>query len=155
MAQVKIGNKVPRFSAETTAGKLTDKDLPGHNTVLYFYPRDNTPGCTLEGQEFRDLHDRFKRANTRVYGVSRDSLRSHEGFCEKQGFPFALISDPDEKLCALFDVMRDKNMYGKKLRGIERSTYLIDTQGVVRQEWRKVKPQGHAAEVLEAAKKLK
>lgn len=150
MTKISIGNKVPRFSAETTAGTLTDADLAGQTTVMYFYPKDNTPGCTLEGQEFRDLHEKFKRANTRIYGVSRDSLRSHESFCEKQGFPFALISDPDEKLCNLFDVIREKNMYGKKVRGIERSTFLIDNQGVVRQEWRKVKPQGHAAEVLEA-----
>ncbi|MGA7965770.1 MAG: peroxiredoxin [Gammaproteobacteria bacterium] len=155
MAKISIDNKVPHFSVETTAGTLSDGDLAGHTTVLYFYPKDNTPGCTLEGQEFRDLHGKFQRANTRIYGVSRDSLRSHESFCEKQGFPFALISDPDETLCNLFDVIRDKNMYGKKVRGIERSTFLIDNQGVVRQEWRKVKPQGHAAEVLEAAKNLK
>ncbi|MGH8129161.1 MAG: peroxiredoxin, partial [Gammaproteobacteria bacterium] len=120
MATVSIDKKVPHFSVETTAGTLSDADLAGQTTVLYFYPKDNTPGCTLEGQEFRDLHDKFKRANTRIYGVSRDSLRSHEGFCEKQGFPFALISDPDETLCNLFDVMREKNMYGKKVRGIER-----------------------------------
>lgn len=155
MAKISIDKKVPRFSVETTAGTLSDGDLAGHTTVLYFYPKDNTPGCTLEGQEFRDLHGEFQRANTRIYGVSRDSLRSHEGFCEKQGFPFALISDPDEKLCNLFDVIREKNLYGKKVRGIERSTFLIDNQGVVRQEWRKVKPQGHAAEVLEAVKNLK
>ncbi len=154
MAQAAVGKKVPRFTVETTGGKLNSADLGGHATVLYFYPRDNTPGCTLEGQEFRDLHDKFKRAKTRIYGVSRDSLHSHEGFRDKQGFPFALISDPDEKLCGLFDVIRDKNMYGKKVRGIERSTFLIDDQGVLRQEWRKVKPQGHAAEVLEAARNL-
>jgi len=155
MAHVEIGTGVPSFSVETTAGTLTDKDLAGHNTVLYFYPRDNTPGCTLEGQEFRDLHDKFKKADTEIYGISRDSLKSHEKFCEKQNFPFDLISDPDEKLCNLFGVIKDKNMYGKKVRGIERSTFLIDGKGVVRQEWRKVKPKGHAAEVLEAITQLK
>ncbi|HYW76949.1 MAG TPA: peroxiredoxin [Gammaproteobacteria bacterium] len=155
MAHVEIGTGVPSFSVETTAGALTDKDLAGHNTVLYFYPRDNTPGCTLEGQEFRDLHDKFKKADTEIYGISRDSLKSHEKFCEKQNFPFDLISDPDEKLCNLFGVIKDKNMYGKKVRGIERSTFLIDGKGVVRQEWRKVKPKGHAAEVLEAITQLK
>ncbi len=155
MAHVEIGTPVPRFSVETTAGKLTEKDLAGHNTVLYFYPRDNTPGCTLEGQEFRDLYDKFKKTDTEIFGVSRDSLRSHEGFCEKQNFPFALISDPDETLCNLFGVIKDKNMYGKKVRGIERSTFLLDGKGVLRQEWRKVKPKGHAAEVLEAVKLLK
>lgn len=155
MAHAEIGKKIPAFSVETTEGRLTRKDLEGYNTVLYFYPKDNTPGCTLEGQEFRDLHDRFKRAGTKILGVSRDSLRSHENFCEKQGFPFALISDPDEKLCNLFNVIKDKNMYGKKVRGIERSTFLIDAKGMLREEWRKVKPQGHAAEVLEAVKSLK
>ena len=155
MAHVEIGTPVPRFSVETTAGKPTEKDLAGHNTVLYFYPRDNTPGCTLEGQEFRDLYDKFKKTDTEIFGVSRDSLRSHEGFCEKQNFPFALISDPDETLCNLFGVIKDKNMYGKKVRGIERSTFLLDGKGVLRQEWRKVKPKGHAAEVLEAVKLLK
>lgn len=155
MAHAEIGAPVPRFTVETTAGKLTEKDLAGHNTVLYFYPKDNTPGCTLEGQEFRDLYNKFKKADTEIFGVSRDSLRSHEGFCEKQDFPFALISDPDETLCNLFDVIKDKNMYGKKVRGIERSTFLLDSKGVLRQEWRKVKPKGHAAEVLEAVKLLK
>ena len=154
MAHAETGTPVPRFSVETTAGKLTDKDLAGRNTVLYFYPRDNTPGCTLEGQEFRDLYTKFKKANTEIFGVSRDSLRSHEGFCEKQKFPFALVSDPDETFCNLFGVIKDKNMYGKKVRGIERSTFLIDGKGVLRQEWRKVKPRGHAAEVLEAVKRL-
>ncbi len=155
MAHAEIGSPVPRFSVETTAGTLTDKDLAGHNTVLYFYPRDNTPGCTLEGQEFRDLHNKFKKANTEIFGISRDSLKSHEKFCEKQNFPFALISDPDETFCNLFEVIKDKNMYGKKVRGIERSTFLIDDKGVVRQEWRKVKAKGHAAQVLEAVKLLK
>lgn len=154
MAKAETGRKVPKFSAESTAGTVSDKDLAGGKTVLYFYPKDNTPGCTLEGQEFRDLHAKFQRAGTTVYGVSRDSLRSHEGFCAKQGFPFALIADTDERLCTAFDVIRDKTLYGKKVRGIERSTFLVDADGVIRREWRKVKPQGHAAEVLEAAKQL-
>ena len=154
MAKVEVGKKIPKFSLETTAGKLTDKDLSGKKTVLYFYPKDDTPGCTLEGQEFRDLHAKFKRAGITVYGVSRDNLRSHERFKGKFEFPFELISDPDETFCAMFDVMRDKNMYGKKVRGIERSTFLLNSGGVVSKEWRKVKPEGHAAEVLAAAKAL-
>lgn len=152
MAHAAIGVRIPRFSVESTAGPLTDKDLDGHATVLYFYPRDNTPGCTLEGQEFRGLCGMFKESGTEILGVSRDSLTSHEKFRDKQNFPFHLISDTDETLCNLFDVIKDKNMYGKKVRGIERSTFLIDSKGVLRQEWRKVKPKGHAAEVLEAVK---
>jgi peroxiredoxin Q/BCP len=122
--------------------------------VLYFYPRDNTPGCTLEGQQFQALLPRFKRAGVRVLGISRDTLASHHKFCAKMGFSFELLADPDEKICQLFDVMRDKNMYGKKVRGIERSTFLIDASGVLRQEWRKLRVDGHAAAVLEAAKSL-
>lgn len=154
MTTAAIGRKMPKFVLETTAGKLADKDLVGRKTVLYFYPRDDTPGCTLEGKEFRDLHARFKRAGIAVYGVSRDKLSSHERFKGKYEFPFELISDPDEKLCAAFGVMRDKNMYGKKVRGIERSTFLFDAAGILREEWRKVKPEGHAADMLAAAKKL-
>ncbi|MGH8427432.1 MAG: peroxiredoxin [Gammaproteobacteria bacterium] len=154
MAKAEVGKKIPKFSLETTAGKLTEKDLAGKKTVLYFYPKDDTPGCTLEGQEFRDLHAKFRRAGINVYGVSRDNLHSHERFKGKFEFPFELISDPDETLCAMFDVMRDKNMYGKKVRGIERSTFLLNSDGVVSKEWRKIKPEGHAAEVLAAAKAL-
>jgi peroxiredoxin Q/BCP len=122
--------------------------------VLYFYPKDNTPGCTLEGQDFRDLNAKFKRANTVVLGVSRDSVKSHEGFKQKQDFNFDLLSDADEKLCKLFDVIKLKNMYGKQVMGVERSTFLIDAKGVLRREWRKVKVDGHAAEVLDATKAL-
>lgn len=154
MAKAQIGKKIPKFSLETTAGALSDKDLAGKKTVLYFYPKDDTPGCTVEGQEFAELHARFKRAGVAVYGVSRDTLRSHERFRDKYGFPFALVSDPDETLCTMFGVMRDKNMYGRKVRGIERSTFLLDSKAVLKQEWRKVKPEGHAAEVLEAARRL-
>ena len=154
MATVTIGKKVPNFSAAAT-GEQTIKlrELRGKNIVLYFYPRDNTPGCTREGQAFRDQITKFKRRNTLVLGVSRDSLAAHEKFRDKQGFPFDL-ADEDEKLCTLFDVIKLKNMYGKKVRGIERSTFLIDAEGVLRHEWRKVKVDGHVEQVLEALKAL-
>ena len=129
-------------------------DYRGHILVVYFYPRDDTPGCTLEGQQFAALNARFKKAGVTVFGVSRDSLASHEKFRDKMGYPFALLSDADEKLCKLFEVIREKNMYGRKVFGIERSTFLIDAKGVLRHEWRKVKVEGHALEVLEAAQAL-
>lgn len=153
---VAVGKPVPDFSAAITgsAAAFTLKEARGQALVLYFYPRDNTPGCTLEGQQFQALLPRFKRAGVRVLGISRDTLASHERFCAKLGFDFELLADPDERVCQLFDVMRDKNMYGKKVRGIERSTFLIDARGVLRQEWRKVSVDGHAAQVLEAAKAL-
>jgi thioredoxin-dependent peroxiredoxin len=121
---------------------------------LYFYPKDSTPGCTLEGQDFRDNIRKFSSRNTCILGVSRDTLSSHEKFKEKQKFPFDLLSDEDEKLCSLFDVIKEKNMYGKKHMGIERSTFLIDEKGFLRNEWRKVKVKDHVEEVLEAIKKL-
>jgi len=146
---------VADFAAEATGGgKIRLKDLRGQNVVLYFYPKDSTPGCTLEGQEFRDLHARFKRRKTIVLGVSRDSLAAHEKFKAKQNFPFDLLSDSDGKLCRQFDVIREKTLYGRKFMGIERSTFLIDANGKLRREWRKVKVKGHAAEVLEAVKDL-
>ena len=155
MAKVSIGKKVPDFSAAATGDQIVSlKDYRGKNLVVYFYPKDSTPGCTLEGQDFRDQLSKFKRQKTVVFGVSRDSLSSHERFREKQGFNFELLSDPDEKLCRLFDVIREKNMYGRKVMGIERSTFLIDQQGVLRQEWRKVRVKGHVAEVLDAVKTL-
>ncbi len=155
MAGVSIGKKVPDFEAQATGGKTVRlSDLRGKNVVLYFYPKDSTPGCTREGQDFRDNKLKFSRRNTIVFGVSRDSLRSHENFKAKQGFNFDLISDPDEKLCKLFDVIKMKNMYGKKVRGIERSTFLIDSEGVLRREWRKVKVDGHVDEVLEAVREV-
>jgi peroxiredoxin Q/BCP len=154
MTKAEIGKKAPTFSLESTAGEISEKDLAGKKTLLYFYPRDNTPGCTVEGQEFAALYPQFKRAGIAVYGVSRDKLGSHERFKAKFDFPFELIADPEEKLCAAFGVMRDKNMYGKKVRGIERSTFLFDADGVLREEWRKVKPEGHAEEMLAAAKAL-
>ena len=130
------------------------KDLRGQNVVLYFYPKDNTPGCTTEGQDFRDLHAKFKRRKTVIFGVSRDSIASHEKFKAKQGFPFELLSDPDEKLCQRFDVIHEKSLYGRKFMGVERSTFLIDANGKLRQEWRKLKVTGHAAEVLESVNAL-
>lgn len=156
MSKVSIGKKVPQFSLPAT-GDQTIKlsELKGKNIVLYFYPKDSTPGCTLESQDFRDNIRKFSSRNTRILGVSRDKLSSHEKFKEKQKFPFDLISDEDEKLCTLFDVIKEKNMYGKIHMGIERSTFLIDEKGVLRNEWRKVKVKGHVEEVLEAVKNLK
>jgi len=146
---------VKDFSAPATGDQTVRlKDLRGKNVVIYFYPKDSTPGCTTEGQDFRDRHAKFKRANTVIFGVSRDSLKSHENFKAKQNFPFELISDPDEKLCKQFDVIKEKKLYGKTFMGIERSTFLIDADGKLRGEWRKVKVKGHAEEVLDAAKAL-
>lgn len=155
MAKVSVGKAIPKFSATATSNTdISSKDLLGKNIVLYFYPKDSTPGCTREGQDFNTHLLKFKRRNTLVFGISRDSLSSHERFKEKQGFKFDLISDPDEKLCKLFDVIKLKNMYGKQVLGIERSTFLIDDKGVLRNEWRKVKVAGHVEEVLEAIKAL-
>jgi peroxiredoxin Q/BCP len=155
MAEVAVGKKVPAFKAASTgAGSIASKDLLGSPYVLYFYPRDDTPGCTMEGHDFRDQFAAFNRHNVRVFGVSRDSLASHEKFKAKHGFPFELVSDPDEALCRLFDVIKQKNMYGKKVIGLERSTFLIDPKGVLRNEWRKVKVNGHVAAVLAAAAAL-
>jgi len=152
---VEVGKKVPSFSLPATGEQdIALVNLKGMNVVLYFYPKDSTPGCTREGQDFRDNLTKFKRQNTVILGVSRDSLKSHENFKAKQGFQFELLSDKDEELCKLFDVIKMKNMYGKKVRGIERSTFLIDSNGKLRQEWRKVKVDGHAEEVLAAVKEL-
>ena len=151
MAKVKPGAKVPDFSLPSTAG--TDfrlADAKDKWLVLYFYPKDATSGCTTESQEFRDLHAKFRRAGAMVLGVSRDSLKSHDKFREKESLPFHLLSDVEEKLCRLFDVIREKSLYGRKYMGIERSTFLIDSSSVLRHEWRKVKVAGHAQEVLEA-----
>jgi thioredoxin-dependent peroxiredoxin len=127
----------------------------GRNVVVFFYPKDNTPGCTLEGQEFRDLYPDFGKANSLIVGISRDSLKSHEGFKAKFEFPFELLSDPDEKACAQFGVMKLKNMYGKQVRGIERSTFVFDTNGWLVKSWRGLKAPGHAAEVLSFVQSLK
>ncbi len=153
-----IGRKVRNFKALITGGdadrQVQLSDFAGQKLVIYFYPKDATPGCTREGQDFRDLHKKFKKAKTQILGVSRDSLKSHEKFKDKQGFPFELLSDADEKLCQYFDVIKEKNMYGRKVMGIERSTFLLDEDGKLRQEWRKVKVPGHAQAVLEAAELL-
>ena len=155
MAKVAIGKKVPAFSLPATGDKdISLADCKGKNLVLYFYPKDSTPGCTTEGQDFRDKIHTFRRRNTTILGVSRDSLKSHENFKTKHKFPFDLLSDADEKLCRLFDVIKEKNMYGRKVMGIERSTFLIDDQGKLRREWRKVKVPGHVEEVLEAIREL-
>jgi peroxiredoxin Q/BCP len=149
------GKKVKDFAAPAT-GDTTFRlsDHKGHPVVLYFYPKDNTPGCTTEGADFRDRHAEFTQLGAVVAGVSRDSLKSHEGFKAKMGFPFPLLSDADEKLCAQFGVIKMKNMYGKQVRGIERSTFLIGADGALVREWRGVKVAGHVAEVLAAVKAL-
>ena len=152
---VNVGQPVPAFDLPATGDKNLSLDsFQGKNLVLYFYPKDNTPGCTREGQDFRDHYAAFQDANTEIVGVSKDSIRKHENFCAKQGFPFDLISDEDEVLCAIFDVIKEKNMYGRKYMGIERSTFLIDTKGVLREEWRKVKVPGHVEAVLAAVQAL-
>ena len=142
------------FIAESTGGALKMSDYRGHPVVVYFYPKDNTPGCTTESQQFRDLFPNFKALGAVVIGVSRDSLKSHAGFKTKHQLPFELISDADEALCSRFDVIRMKNMYGKQVRGIERSTFLFDATGRLAREWRKVKVDGHAQEVLAAVQAL-
>ena len=155
MATAQIGKKVPAFKADATGEQVFRlADAKGKNLVIYFYPKDATPGCTLEGQDFRDNHAKFKRNKTLVIGVSRDSINSHEKFKAKQAFPFELLSDPDETLCKLFDVIKEKNMYGRKVMGIERSTFLVGPDGKLRREWRKVKIAGHVDEVLEAVREL-
>ena len=155
MAAPALNRVVKDFKCAATGEKTIQlKSLRGKKVVLYFYPKDATPGCTTQGQDFRDTHAKFKRQNAVILGVSRDSLASHEKFKEKQEFPFDLLSDPDEKLCKQFDVIHEKTLYGRKFMGIERSTFLIGEDGKLKQEWRKVKVKGHAEEVLEAAKSL-
>lgn len=151
MSKIEVGKVVPDFRLPATGDvNIGLQELRGKNVVVYFYPKDNTPGCTTESCDFGALHGKFKKKNTVILGVSRDTLTSHEKFKAKFEFPFDLLSDADEKLCRLFDVIREKNMYGKKVLGIERSTFLIDTEGRLQREWRKVSVKGHAAEVLEA-----
>ena len=150
-----LNHIVPDFSSLMTGNKTFQlSDYKGKNIVLYFYPKDNTPGCTTEAMEFRDLYPQFQEANTEIFGVSRDSIRSHEGFKAKLDMPFDLISDPDESLCSMFDVMKMKNMYGKKVRGVERSTFVIDGSGKLVKEWRGVKVPGHVDDVLEFMKAI-
>lgn len=155
MSAPRINRVVGNFTADATRNKKVQlKELRGKNIVIYFYPKDNTPGCTTEGRDFAALHAKFRRQNTVIFGVSRDSLASHEKFREKQKFPFDLISDPDEKLCKKFDVIQEKSLYGRKFMGVVRSTFLIDENGKLRQEWRGVKVKGHAEAVLAAVKAL-
>jgi len=148
------GKKVADFSVETTAGPLKLSELKGRKVVLYFYPKDNTPGCTTEGADFAASHPKFRKAGAEIFGVSRDSLKSHASFKAKMGFPFELISDPDEALCEQFGVMKMKNMYGKQVRGVERSTFVIDETGKLSREWRGVKVPGHVAQVLDHVSEL-
>jgi peroxiredoxin Q/BCP len=144
---------VADFRAAATGDQTIQlKSLRGSKVVMYFYPKDSTPGCTTEGQDFRDLHAKFRRQNTVILGVSRDSVASHEKFKAKHRFSFDLLSDPDETLCRQFDVIREKTLYGRKFMGVERSTFLIDENGKLRQEWRKVRVKGHAQAVLDAVK---
>lgn len=152
---VKLDQSVENFSVAATGGKqLSLADFKGRHLVLYFYPKDNTPGCTREGQEFRDAYADFQAAGADIVGVSKDSVKTHENFCAKHEFPFDLISDADESLCQQFDVIKEKNMYGRKYMGIERSTFLINADGVLVRQWRKVRVPGHVDEVLEAVKAL-
>ena len=152
---VNLGERVADFSLPATGEKsLSLKDFKGQNLIIYFYPKDSTPGCTLEGQNFRDLIEDFQKSDAAVLGVSRDSIKAHENFKSKQDFPFDLLSDAEEELCRQFDVIHEKNMYGRKVMGIVRSTFLIDKKGVLRKEWRKVRVKGHVDEVLEAVQSL-
>lgn len=155
MANISVGDAVPDLTFETTDPSVHSfKSLLGKNIVLFFYPKDNTPGCTLESKDFRDLNHEFHKLNTRILGISRDSLGSHQKFCSKFSLPFPLITDKDEIICQAFGVIIEKNMFARLVKGVDRSTFLIDSKGVVRAVWRKVKVKGHAAEVLEAAKNL-
>ena len=152
---VKQGEQLPDFALHGTGAlQTTLSGLRGRNVVLYFYPKDDTPGCTTEGQDFTAMHADVLREDTVILGVSRDSLASHEKFKAKYEFAFELVTDSEEELCTLFDVIKPKNMYGRQYTGIERSTFLIDREGVLKKEWRKVKVKGHVAEVLEAVKAL-
>ena len=156
MPKVALDRKVPDFSLPATGGEdsWSLKDAAGRKLVIFFYPKDMTSGCTLEAQGFRDQAAALRRAGTAIVGISRDSLASHEKFCLKEKLPYPLLSDADEKVCRLFDVIQEKSLYGRKYMGIERSTFLIDAAGILRREWRKVKVNGHVEEVLEAAKSL-
>jgi len=149
------GKKCPRFNGTATNdNNFSNNDFIGKKLVIYFYPKDSTPGCTTQGQDFRDNFKTFKKLNTEILGVSRDSVKSHENFKLKQSFPFELLSDPDEKMCKSFDVMKIKSMYGKQYMGVDRSTFLIDEKGRVIKEWRSVKVKGHVEEVLSLVKEL-
>ena len=155
MPKIKPETKVPDFSAPASGGGTWSlKGAAGKKLVIYFYPRDMTSGCTRESQDFRDLYGAFRKAGAQVVGVSRDSVASHDKFVQRESLPFPLLADTDEKVCKLFDVIKQKSLYGRKYLGVERSTFLLDGTGRVRQEWRKVKVPGHAEEVLEATQRL-
>lgn len=154
MSIVLIGKSAPSFSAQSTFGEISLERCVGRGVIMYFYPKDNTPGCTTETENFRDLHDEFLAIGCVVIGVSRDSLKSHENFSKKLTLPFPLIADTDEKVCNAYDVIKNKQMYGKQVRGIERSTFLIDARGKLVQAWRGLKVPGHSQEVLQAARSL-
>lgn len=150
MSLAAVGKTIPAFSAQSTQGEISDALLKGKRAVLYFYPKDNTPGCTTEAQDFRDRYQDYLSARCQIIGISRDTLKSHMGFVEKQHLPFPLIADTDEALCRIFNVIKLKNMYGRQVHGIERSTFLIDAHGVLTQEWRGLRVPGHVDEVLQA-----
>ena len=154
MSKIAVGKQAPPFTLEGTGGRWSLADAAGGNVVIYFYPRDNTPGCTQEGVSFSGTQPQFKKLKTMIVGISPDSLQSHEKFKQKMNFTFELLSDPDQKVCKLYDVIQEKSMYGKKYMGVERSTFLVDAKGALRQEWRKVKVNGHADAVLAAVKAL-
>ena len=155
MSKELVGKKCPNFEGECTNNKtINNKNLLGKNFIIYFYPKDSTPGCTTEGQDFRDNFTNFQKLSTDIIGVSRDSIKSHENFKQKQEFQFELLSDPDEKVCKAFDVMKMKSMYGREYMGVDRSTFLVDKKGIVKKVWRSVKVKGHVAEVLEEVKNL-
>ncbi len=150
-----LNQQIPAFSVQATSGEITSESFLGHYTVLYFYPKDNTSGCTMEGRDFAAHYADFKALGCEVIGVSRDSIKTHINFCNKEGFPFALISDKDETLCQSFGVMKLKKLYGREYMGVDRSTFLIDPQGIVQGEWRSVKVTGHVKAVLETLQKIK
>jgi peroxiredoxin Q/BCP len=154
MSKIEIGKKAPQFTLQGTAGSWSLGDAKGSAVVIYFYPRDNTPGCTQEGLDFAALHGQFKKSKAVVLGISPDSVESHEKFKKKMAYPFDLLSDPDQNVCKLFDVWKEKSMYGRKYMGVERTTFVLDSKGVVRHEWRKLKVKDHAEAVLEAVKSL-
>lgn len=148
-----LGKTLPDLTVESSSGeKINLKDLKGHKTILYFYPKDNTPGCTIQGNEYNAFLNHFDKLNTKVYGISRDNLKSHDKFIQKCDFKFELLADTDEKMCKFFDVIKEKNMYGKKVMGVERSTFIIDENGKIIGEYRKVKAEGNAALILEVVK---
>jgi peroxiredoxin Q/BCP len=149
-----IGDKIPKFTGQIETGAITDKDLKGAITVLYFYPKDDTPGCTLEACAFRDTLPKFKKMNARVFGISKDGLPKHKKFADKYELPFTLIADEDGSICESFGTWIEKSMYGKKYMGIDRATFLVDEQGIIREIWRKVKVSGHVEAVLESVKSL-